>query len=206
VIGETNLRDKKIPLRILFDTGSNSSIILHKFMNKNTLVKTKRQLLNGLLLVENSILRNREQLNLNYLNSFFLKTIEFKLHVDETTVHANASYDMIIGRDLITELKLALDFDTQCITWDGIDQPMKIQGGLQKVITHYEDLYSALMGPAITVFKDDYAKASEPEHVRAEKKRQTRILDANYEAADLKEIIESISTINDIEKINFYNY
>jgi hypothetical protein len=37
---------------------------------------------------------------------------------------------MIIGRDLISELKLALDFDTQCITWDGIDQPMKTHGGL----------------------------------------------------------------------------
>jgi hypothetical protein len=51
------------------------------------------------------------------LPEFFLnKTIEFKVHVDETTVHANASYAMIIGRDLISELKLVLDFDTQCIT------------------------------------------------------------------------------------------
>jgi hypothetical protein len=30
-----------------------------------------------------------------------------------------------MDRDLITELKLILDFDTQCITWDNIDQPMK---------------------------------------------------------------------------------
>jgi hypothetical protein len=35
---------------------------------------------------------------------------------------------MIIRRDLITELKLVLDLDTQCITWDSIDQPMEIQG------------------------------------------------------------------------------
>jgi hypothetical protein len=69
---------------------------------------------------------------------------------------------MIIGRDLITELKLVLDFDTQCITWDGIDQPMKIQVELQKETTHYEDLYSALMSPASNVFQDDYAKAREP--------------------------------------------
>jgi hypothetical protein len=50
----------------------------------------------------------------------------------KTTVHTNASYDMIIGRYLISELKLVLDFDTQCITWDGIDQPMKSQGGYKK--------------------------------------------------------------------------
>jgi hypothetical protein len=41
---------------------------------------------------------------------------------------------MSIGRDLLTELKIALDFDTQCITWDGIDQPMKLQGGYKKKI------------------------------------------------------------------------
>jgi hypothetical protein len=46
---------------------------------------------------------------------------------------------MIIGRNLISELKLALDFDTQCISWDGIDQPMKSQGELLKENTHYED-------------------------------------------------------------------
>jgi hypothetical protein len=67
------------------------------------------------------------------LPEFFLKkTIEFKVHVEETTVHANAAYNMIIGRYLITELKLVLDFDTQCITWDGLVVPMKTQGGATK--------------------------------------------------------------------------
>jgi hypothetical protein len=63
---------------------------------------------------------------------------------------------MIIGRDLITELKLVLHFDTQCITRDGIDQPKKKQGELRKETTHYEDLYSPLMAPASTIFQDDY--------------------------------------------------
>jgi hypothetical protein len=73
----------------------------------------------------------------------------------ETTVNADASYDMIVGRDLISELKLVLDFDTQCITWDNIYKPMKQQGGLQKETSHYEDLYSALMAPASTIFQDN---------------------------------------------------
>jgi hypothetical protein len=63
---------------------------------------------------------------------FINKTIELEVHVDETNVHTNASYDMIIGRDLISELKILLDFDTQCLKWDGIDQPMKSQRELQK--------------------------------------------------------------------------
>jgi hypothetical protein len=109
---------------------------------------------------------------------------------------------MIIGRDLISELKLVLNFDTQCITWDGIDQPMKSQGELQKETTHYEDLYSVLMAPASTIFQDDYDAACEPEHIHESNKRQTRILDANYKAADLSDIIKRISTIDDIEKHN----
>jgi hypothetical protein len=109
---------------------------------------------------------------------------------------------MTIGRDLTSELKLVLDFDTPCITWDGIDQPMKSQGALQKETTHYEDLYSALMAPASTIFQDDLDATCEPEHIHAANKRQTRILDANYKAADLREIIKNISTIDDIEKNN----
>jgi predicted aspartyl protease len=42
VVGETNVNGKKTPFRILIDTGSNSSIILNKFINKNTLVKNKK--------------------------------------------------------------------------------------------------------------------------------------------------------------------
>jgi hypothetical protein len=42
VIGKTNVKGKKTPLRILIDTDSSSSIILKKFINKNTLVKNKK--------------------------------------------------------------------------------------------------------------------------------------------------------------------
>jgi hypothetical protein len=62
---------------------------------------------------------------------------------------------------------------------------MKTQGGLQKETTHYKVLYSALMAPASTIFKDDYDVTREPQHVHAANKRQTCILDANYKAADL---------------------
>jgi hypothetical protein len=67
--------------------------------------------------------------------------------VDETTTPSQAAYDMIAGRDLITDLKLVLHFHTQCITWDIIDVPMQYQGGLSKQTTHYEDLYNALLPP-----------------------------------------------------------
>jgi hypothetical protein len=107
---------------------------------------------------------------------------------------------MIVGRDLILELKLVLDFDTQCITWDTIDQPMKQQGELEKETTYYEDLYTALMAPASTTFQDDYDATCEPDYIHAANKRETRILDANYKAADSSEIVKCISSIDDVDK------
>jgi hypothetical protein len=75
-----------------------------------------------------------------------------------------------------------------------------IGGGLQNVTTHYEDLYSALMAPASNVFQDDYDATREPEHFHTTNKCQTCILDANYKAADLKEIIKCIPKIDDIDQ------
>jgi hypothetical protein len=56
------------------------------------------------------------------------------------------------------------------------------------------------MAPASTIFQDDYDATREPQHFQAANKRQTRLLDANYKAADLQEIIKCISTIDNIDK------
>jgi hypothetical protein len=53
------------------------------------------------------------------------------------------------------------------------------------------------MALASTIFQDDYDVTCEPEHIHAANKRQTRIVDANYKATDLREIIKSISTSED---------
>jgi hypothetical protein len=58
------------------------------------------------------------------------------------------------------------------------------------------------MAPTSTIFQDDYDVTCEPQHVHAANKHQTRILDANYKAVDLPEIIKCISTIDTIEKNN----
>jgi hypothetical protein len=76
----------------------------------------------------------------------------------------------------------------------------EITGGATKRNYSYGDLYSAPMALASTIFQDDYDATCEPEQIHAVNKRHTRILDANYKAADLSEIIKCISTIDDIEK------
>jgi hypothetical protein len=114
VIGEINENGKKTPLLILIYTSSSISIITKEWTTLGGKFYTKRQGTFKFKLPE----------------FFFNKTVELKVYVYETTVQADAYYDMNTGRDFITELKIVLDFYTQCITWDGIDQHMKLQGGL----------------------------------------------------------------------------
>jgi hypothetical protein len=45
--------------------------------------------------------------------------------------------DMIMGLDLISELKSMIDFDTKSLSWDNIDQPMKSQVGGGRVERNY---------------------------------------------------------------------
>jgi hypothetical protein len=61
------------------------------------------------------------------------------------------------------------------------------------------------MARTSTIFSDDYKAARETQHVRASNKGQTLILDANYKAADLEEIIKYFSKIYNIEKNNLLN-
>jgi hypothetical protein len=52
-----------------------------------------------------------------------IRTIEYQVHVDETIAPSSYEYYIIMGHDLISDLKLVLYFDTKSISWDNIDQP-----------------------------------------------------------------------------------
>jgi hypothetical protein len=64
------------------------------------------------------------------LNEFYEnKVIEWTLHVDKTS--GPHRYDMIVGRDLMSQLGIILDFDGQTMTGDESTIKMK----------EYEDLF-----------------------------------------------------------------
>ena len=97
------------------------------------------------------------------------KVIQWICHKDSNTLRKNAQYDMIIGADLLSELGIEINFNTQRIIWEGIEIPMKdknIKSDLQNATAIY---YKSI---APTVLKEAEA-------------RQKRILDAAYSAEDL---------------------
>jgi hypothetical protein len=81
------------------DTGSNSSIILKKFNNNNTLVKNKKTTTEWTTLGGKLYTKKQGKVKFKLQLLCLNKTVEFKLHVDETTVQYDASYDMTIGKD-----------------------------------------------------------------------------------------------------------
>ena len=92
------------------------------------------------------------------------KIIEWDVHVTRETTN----YDMILGRDLLSELKMILDFASNQITWEGAAIPMKGKDKTMEQSFHVQD--SASMTEASDRIK--------------------RILDAKYEPAKLDAVVQ----------------
>ena len=99
--------------------------------------------------------------------------IEWDFHVADNL----GAYDMIIGRDLLQFLGIDIKFSNQTIVWDNREIPFK------------------------DVDADpSFFHVEEPEQVMEAQERLKRILDAKYEAADLNDVCQQQTELNDEEK------
>jgi hypothetical protein len=100
-LGKSNIHK----LRVLFDIGSSGSIIVAKFI-KNLHIEndTKTE-----WLMKGGTFHTSGKCTTNFiLNEFYAsKVIEWILHVDKT--FGPHRYDMIIGHDLMSQLRIILD-------------------------------------------------------------------------------------------------
>ncbi|MGH7974637.1 MAG: hypothetical protein ACREBR_03860, partial [bacterium] len=101
------------------------------------------------------------------------KQIQWKCHVDDHTDPKNARYDMIMGKNLQQERGIIINWQNCTIVWDDMPVAMKKYGTLDSRMEAKELLHTAM----------------EPESMQRAHKRVKRILDAKYEAADLKHIV-----------------
>ena len=104
------------------------------------------------------------------------KTITWKAHVDEFTIRQKAQFDLIIGSDLMSELKLDLCYSTQEIKWDGLAIPMKNRGMVSDLESAEIIYHTAVQSPRI---------------MEAEE-RHRRILDADYSKVNIDEYVDAI--------------
>ena len=102
------------------------------------------------------------------------KILEWEVHVSDM-LHL---YDMIVGRDILTQLEIDLHFSTSTCTWDSSTIPMRESSS--------------------TVEQSYYVEESGP--VADSTTRIKKILEAKYEKADLDQIVESSIHLTSVEQ------
>ena len=98
--------------------------------------------------------------------------------------------------DLLTKLGIIIDCENSTITWDEITQPMKERGEVNKQISHCKDIYTAMMSTPVPLFEELINDAYQSEHIKQAESRASKILDANYEKANMEAVCASVYTLN----------
>ena len=151
----------KVFLKTLLDSGAGASLISRKYCT--TLAAREEQAhwvtIAGKFSTKGTV---ETQFQLTELNP--TATVTYKFHVAESL----GIYDMILGRDLLNQLGLTLDFSTATVTWEEASVPMK-----ETTATAMESLHI------------DYPKGIDNMVGRIAGDDYKKILEAKYEKADL---------------------
>jgi hypothetical protein len=103
------------------------------------------------------------------------RTIAWNMHVSTLD---NVQYDMIIGNNLLERLKIDIKYSTSTVDWDGLEIPMRSRDATP------EESYIINDTPC----------------VKDASKRIKEILDAKYEPANLEEITQNCTNLNDEQR------
>ena len=143
----------------MFDSGASETIIQSNLVKNLKSQKTNTQVWNT---AAGKVATNKmAKIMFNMPEFYESKIVQCWAHVFD----AKLSYDMIIGRDLMTELGIKIDFENLIVHWKEAEVPMR--------------------DPKITT-KEFFTQ--DTEIVEEAMTRVKKILDAKYEAADLKQI------------------
>jgi hypothetical protein len=104
-------------------------------------------------------------------------------HVDGRC-ESSSTYDMIMGqrRDLLGELGIIMNFNDQTVNWDTDTIPMKNR-----------DMCSL---SSVETLIEIYISANEPQTLRDEYSRATKILDAEYKPESLDDVIKTCENLH----------
>ena len=166
-------RPKPVTLKALLDSGASSTIVAEKHVGKLKLKQSKKKTIwttPAGELKTNKVCRSQFTMPELHDN----RMLEWTLHVAPNM----GAYDMIIGRDVLEDLGFILDFDKSQTTWDGSTIPFKDMS---------DDIFDSF-------YIDD------PEAVKESMERVKKILDNNYDKADLHEVVHSQNHLSKEER------
>jgi hypothetical protein len=170
-------------IRILLDSGSSGSIIVEKYVHKLCMKSNHKTVWD----TKGGTFRTSKKSKTTFiLNEFFQnKAIEWDHHVD--SMLCPHCYDMILGRDVMSELGITLDFKDQTMTWDDSTVNMKDP-----------DTLSDLLDPVNDFYWNEYM--NETEALQEASACLKKVLDAKYEAAVLDEVIRACEYLDSNEQ------
>ena len=167
-------KPKPVTLKVLLDSGASESVVTKKFATKLKIrksnVSTKWTTPGGGKLLTNE--QVKALFTLPELHDD--KLIEWDWHVTSDL----GAYDAIIGRDMMDFLGVDIKFSTQTVVWDYAEIPFKDGDATIEEAYHVD----------------------EPEVVTHASDRLKKILDAKYEAADLRQICEEQDELSEDER------
>ena len=113
--------------------------------------------------------------------------IEWRFHVTKQPM----SYDFIVGRDLLRELGLVLNFCDSNIQWNDVQIPMNQTYGIP---------YSANGNKTSNATKQTHYHIRDSEVLQTDLERIKSILDAKYEPANLQDVTGQCTHLSDKEQ------
>ena len=177
---------KKPPLvlRALLDSGSTGCIILNEFTRglSKKFDKTEKWTTKG------GTFTTKGKCRVPMILADFTRstTVEYDCYVDPTKKSSKYHYDLILGKDFQQEFGIDILNSQLMLRWNGIDVPMR----------NYGELASQDVASSFAVHP-----AHELDPTGGMQKRVTRILDAHYEKADLKQVVKNQTHLSDEEKL-----
>jgi hypothetical protein len=112
------------------------------------------------------------------------KVVTWQAHVDDKTSSKEAAYDMIMGMDLMTFIRITVDCDQICIRLGGTYIPFKTRNTLSD-----NDILHML-----------YNAANEQDILQEAEKRQNRNLDADYRKVEVDPFVQELEHLTEDEK------
>ena len=166
-------KSRPILLKCLLDSGASSSLVHSKFVAN---LRLKNDATTKWLTSAGEFV-TKKQVDAHYMLTEFheARVIQSRLHVIEGP---SSRYDMILGRDVLKELGIDIKFSTETIEWDGVSIPMK-----------------SMDAEAETDFTIQDSTA-----VQDATSRIKQILEAKYEAADLRKITSECTHLDKQEQ------
>ena len=117
------------------------------------------------------------------------KVVTWMFKVVESTT---LGYGMVIGRDIMSELGMDLSFYKKTMIWEGIEIPMRDFNKLRKYQLNKRELQAFI------------SESKEPVVTQKATDRIIKLLDAKYQKADLRAVVQKATHLNSRQREMLY--